>query len=129
MAVVSSVNESFEKLTDFFQMLDSLFTHIQETIFLTDFPDLQHCKLNLDQSFQIVTAILFAVNNNISNGHYSGFQFAYGREIERLSISRLFEELINVLEREMDNIAGFVHSPTNEGRRAVTSFLPSTGRL
>ena len=74
-----------------------------------------------------MTAFLFAVNDNISNGHNSEFQLHHDGTNERPSISWLLEELINVIKREMDNIGGFLHSPANERRRAITSFLTSTG--
>lgn len=44
MAVANSAYDSCEELTDFFRMLDSLFTHIQQSLFLRDPLDLEHSK-------------------------------------------------------------------------------------
>ena len=125
MATANSVNDSCEELADFFGMLDSLFFHIQQSLYLRDPVDLQHCKQKLEQSLPIVTAIFFAVNNSVLYTT-SGFQLDVEAS-ERPSISWLLEELINGIETEMGNISAVLQSEDRERRRAVTSFLPSTG--
>ena len=125
MATANSVNDSCEELADFFGMLDSLFFHIEQSLYLRDPVDLQHCKQKLEQSLPIVTAIFFAVNNSVLYTT-SGFQLD-GEASERPWISWLLEELINGIEAEMGNISAVLQSEDRERRRAVTSFLPSTG--
>ena len=56
-----------------------------------------------------------------------GFQ-SHGKLNERPSISwLLIEELMNEIEKEVDKISAVLQSEERERRRAVTSFLPSTG--
>ena len=55
-----------------------------------------------------------------------GFQ-SHGGLNERPSISWLLEELMNEIEKEMDKVNAVLQSEERERRRAVTSFLPSTG--
>ena len=125
MATANSVNESCEELTDYFRLLDSLFFRIQQSLHLRDPVDLQHCKQKLEQSLPIVIAIIFAVNNSVLNTT-RGFQ-SHGGLNERPSISWLLEELMNEIEKEVDKISAVLQSEEGERRRAVTSFLPSTG--
>ena len=95
MAAANSANyESCEELTDFFQMLDTLFTHIQQSLYLRDPVDLEHCKQKLQLSLPIVTAIFFAVNNSVLNRTEIQLDDAGGAS-QRPSITWLLEELIN----------------------------------
>ena len=126
MAAANIINESCEELTDFFQMLDNLFVHIQQSIFFRDPVDLRHCKQKLEQSLPIVTAIFFAVNNSVLNTT-SGIQ-SHGEAGEtRPPITWLLEELMNTIERKMNNISAVLQAADREDRRTITSLLPSTG--
>ena len=127
MAAANSVIESCKELTDFFRMLDSLFIHIQQSLYLRDPVVLQHCKQKLEQSLPIVTTIFFAVNNSVLNTTIRIQSHGEASET-RPSITWLLEELINAIKRTMDNISAVLQSADPEGRsRTVISFLPSAG--
>lgn len=118
--MASSYNEACEELTEFFQMLDRLCHHIQQSLVVRDPIDLEHCKSKLERSIPIVAAIFLAVNNNaaINVGDVQG---------QMTPLGTLLEMLLSGMEQEMEKIARVLEAPTTERRREVTSFLPSTG--
>ena len=59
--MASSYNEACEELTEFFQMLDRLSHHIQQSLVVRDPIDLEHCKSKLERRIPIVAAIFLAV--------------------------------------------------------------------
>ena len=117
--MASSYNEACEELTEFFQMLDRLCHHIQQSLVVRDPIDLEHCRSKLERSIPIIAAIFLAVNNNaaINVGDVQG---------QTTPLGTLLEMLLSGMEQEMEEIARVLEAPTTERRREVTSFLPST---
>ena len=115
-----SSHEACEELTEFFQMLHRLCHHIQQSLFIRDPIDLEHCKCKLERSIPIVAAIFLAVNNNSATN-------VVDVQDQMHPLGSLLEMLLSGMEGEVEKIARVLETPTAERRREVTSFLPSTG--
>lgn len=117
---MASSSNSHEELTDFFQTLETLFRHIQQSLSVRDPLYLELCKSKLERSIPIVSAILLVVNNNTEVGSEEP-------ESERPSLGSLLEGLISAIEEQIERLRIVLESSAVAQRRAITSFLPSTG--
>ena len=108
--------EANEELTEFFQMLDALFSHLEMSIVLNDTLDLKHCKCKLERNLPIVTAMLVAVNNE-----------RYDDRIDLLSPQPSFVSLLERLsvgiEEEIRRLRAILDYTSPENRREVISFI------
>ena len=111
---------SYEELTEFFQTLDRLSHHIQQSLFVRDPIDLEHCKCKLERSIPIVAAILLSVNNN-ETADVNNMQG------QMPSLGSLLERLLSGMEEDIEKLGRVLEAPNVERNRQVTSFLPSTG--
>ena len=93
--MASLSHEACEELTEFFQMLDRLSHHIQQSLFIRDPIELEHCKSKLERSIPIVAAILLDVSNN------SAPNFVDVQD-QMPPLCSLLEMLLSGMEGEMD---------------------------